>query len=98
MIQADTQVNWVDKFMDKKKIESMKISGLGGTALMPAVDYVVENLNQYNTCILTDGYCDNLDLSRVRGRVLIISIGVKVPIARSNGKVKQICVDINSDK
>jgi len=98
MIQADTQVNWVDKFMDKKKIEAMKISGLGGTALMPAVTYVVENLNQYNTCILTDGYCDNLDLSRVRGRVLIISIGVKVPISKSNGKVKQICVDINSDK
>ena len=96
MIQADTQVNWVDKFMDKKKVERMKISGLGGTALTPAVEYVVENLNQYNTCILTDGHCDNLDLSRLRGRVLIISIGVKVPISRSNGKVKQICVDINN--
>ena len=95
MIQADTEVKWVDKLMDKKKIERMKISGLGGTALMPAVEYVVENFNQYNTCILTDGYCDNLDLSRLKGKVLIISIGVKVPIAKSNGKVKQICVDIN---
>ena len=95
MIQADTQVNWVDKFMDKKKIERMKISGLGGTILTPAVEYVVENLNKYNTCILTDGYCDSLDLSKLRGRVLIISIGVKVPISKSNGKVKQICVDIN---
>jgi len=95
MIQADTEVKWVDKLMDKKKIERMKISGLGGTALMPAVEYVVDNLNQYNTCILTDGYCDNLDLSKLKGKVLIISIGVKVPIAKSNGKVKQICVDIN---
>ena len=95
MIQADTEVKWVDKLMDKKKIERMKISGLGGTALMPAVDYVVKNFNQYNNCILTDGYCDNLDLSKLKGKVLIISIGVKVPIARSNGKVKQICVDIN---
>jgi predicted metal-dependent peptidase len=95
MIQADTQVNWVEKFMDKKKIERMRISGLGGTCLTPAVDYVVEHFNQYNSCILTDGYCDNLDLSKLRGRVLIISIGVKVPISRSNGKVKQICVDIN---
>ena len=95
MVQADTEVKWVDKLMDKKKIERMKISGLGGTALMPAVDYVVENFNQYNNCILTDGYCDNLDLSKLKGKVLIISIGVKVPIARSNGKVKQICVDIN---
>jgi predicted metal-dependent peptidase len=95
MIQADTEVKWVDKLMDKKKIERMVISGLGGTALMPAVEYVVENFNQYNTCILTDGYCDNLDLSKLKGKVLIISIGVKVPIAKSNGKVKQIVVDVN---
>lgn len=95
MIQGDTQVNWVEKFMDKKKIERMKISGMGGTILQPSCDYVVEHFNQYNTCILTDGHCDNLDLSKLSGRVLIISIGVKVPISKSNGKVKQICVDIN---
>jgi predicted metal-dependent peptidase len=94
MIQADTQVNWVEKFMNQKKIDRMKISGLGGTCLQPAVDYVVENLNEYNTCILSDGYCDNLCLDKLKGKVLIISIGVKVPIAKSNGKVKQICVDI----
>jgi predicted metal-dependent peptidase len=95
MIQADTQVNWVDKFMDKKKVERMKISGLGGTALMPAVEYVAEHFNQFNTVCLTDGYCDSLDLSKLKGRVLIISIGVKVPITKSNGKVKQIVVDID---
>jgi predicted metal-dependent peptidase len=95
MIQADTEVRWVEKFMDGKKIERMKISGLGGTVLTPAVDYVSQNFNKYNTCILTDGYCDSLDLSKLRGKVLIISIGTKVPISKSNGKVKQICVDIN---
>ena len=95
MIQADTEVKWVEKYMDKKKIDRMKISGLGGTALMPAVKYVEEHFNKYNTVILTDGYCDNLDLSRLKGRVLIISIGTKVPISRGNGKVKQILVDID---
>ena len=94
MVQADTEVKWVDRFMDKKKIERMKISGLGGTVLQPAVDYVVEKFNNFNTCILTDGYCDNLDLRKIKGRVLIISIGTKVPISKSNGRVKQICVDI----
>jgi predicted metal-dependent peptidase len=98
MIQADTQVNWVDKFMDKKKIERMVISGHGGTVLQPAVDFVAENFNKFNTVCLTDGYCDTLDLSKLKGKILIISIGVKVPISRSNGKVKQICVDIDSDK
>lgn len=95
MIQADTEVKWVEKYMDKKKIDRMKISGLGGTALMPAVHYVEEHFNKFNTVILTDGYCDNLDLSRLKGRVLIISIGTKVPVSKGNGKVKQILVDID---
>jgi len=95
MIQGDTQVNWVDKFMSKKKIESMKISGLGGTVLQPSVDYVVENFNDYSTCILTDGYCDSLRLDKLKGKVLIISIGTKVPITSSRGFVKQIVVDVD---
>ena len=98
MIQGDTDVKWVDKFMDKKKIERMVIAGHGGTVLQPSVNYVVEHFNKYNTVCLTDGYCDTLDLSKLKGKVLIISIGVKVPISRSNGRVKQICVDIDSDK
>ena len=98
MIQGDTDVKWVDKFMDKKKIERMVIAGHGGTVLQPSVNYVVEHFNKYNTVCLTDGYCDTLDLSKLKGKVLIISIGVKVPISRSNGRVKQICVDIDSDR
>jgi predicted metal-dependent peptidase len=97
MIQADTEVKWVDKFMDKKKIERMKISGLGGTQLMPGILYVEQHFNKFNTVILTDGYCDNLDISRLSGKVLIISIGVEVPISKSNGKLKQIVVDLNND-
>jgi predicted metal-dependent peptidase len=92
-IQADTQVNWVENFKKKRQLETMKIHGLGGTVLQPAVDYVVDNFNEFNTVLLTDGYCDNLDFSKVRGRVLLISIGTKVPISRSNGKVKQITVE-----
>jgi hypothetical protein len=34
-------------------------------------------------------------LSKIKGKVLMITIGVKVPISRSNGKVKQIVVDVN---
>jgi len=71
----------------------MKIHGLGGTVLQPSIDYVVEHYNEYNTVLLTDGYCDNLDLSKVKGRVLMITVGTKVPIARSNGKVKQIVLE-----
>lgn len=93
LIEADTEVKWVENIKNKRKLETMKIRGLGGTILSPAVSLVVDKFNKFNTVILTDGYCDSLDLSKVRGKVLIISIGVKVPITRSNGKVKQILVE-----
>jgi len=95
MIQADTQVNWVENFKAKKKLETMKIHGLGGTVMQPALDYVADHYNQYNTVLLTDGYTDTLDLSKIKGKVLMISVGVKVPIAKTNGKVKQIVLEGN---
>ena len=81
LIQADTQVNAVQNLKNGKGLETVKLIGFGGTILQPAVEYVVENCNKYNTVILTDGYCDSLDLSKLRGRVLIITAGVKVPIS-----------------
>ena len=98
MVMADTEVQWVGKFMEKKKIDKMVIRGHGGTVIGPAIDYVADNFNQYPTCILSDGYTESLNLSRLKGKVLIISIGTKCPIAKSNGRLKQICVDIDTDK
>jgi len=92
-IQGDTEVKWVESFKSKKKLETMKIHGLGGTVLTPSIDYVVENFNDFNTVILSDGYTDVLDLSKLKGRVLIISIGVKIPISKTNNKVKQIVLE-----
>ena len=93
LIEADTEVKWVENIKSKKKLESVRIAGLGGTMLMPAVKYVEKHFNQYNTLIITDGYCDSLDLSKLQGNVLLITIGVEVPISKSNGKIKQIKVD-----
>jgi predicted metal-dependent peptidase len=93
LIEADTQVKWVETIKNKRKLETLKIRGLGGTILQPAINMVADKFNEFNTVVLTDGYCDSLDLSKIRGRVLMISIGVKVPIAKSNGKVKQIMVE-----
>ena len=92
-VEGDTEVKWTKRIKSKKQVQSIKISGLGGTVLMPMVNYVVEHFNKYNTLILTDGYTDSLDLSKLLGRVLIISVGTEVPIASSNGKLKQIVVE-----
>ena len=95
LIEADTEVKWVENIKKKRQLETMVIKGLGGTMLQPAINLVAEQFNEYNTVVLTDGYCDSLDLSKIKGKVLMITIGVKVPISRSNGKVKQIVVDVN---
>ena len=93
LIEADTEVKWIENIKNKRKLETMVIKGLGGTILQPAIDLVADQFNEFNTVVLTDGYCDSLDLSKIKGRVLLISIGVKVPISRSNGKVKHIIVE-----
>jgi len=93
LIEADTNVRWVQNIKNKRHLETLKIKGLGGTVLTPAINLVADRFNEFNTVILTDGYCDSLDLSKIRGRVLIITIGVKVPISRTNGRVKQIIVE-----
>lgn len=98
LIEADTEVKWIENIKKKRQLETMVIKGLGGTMLQPAINLVAEQFNEYNTVVLTDGYCDSLDLSRIKGKVLMITIGVKVPITRSNGKVKQIVVDVNDKR
>lgn len=94
LIEADTEVTWVEEIKNTKKLESIKLAGFGGTVLQPAVNYVQEKFNDFNTVILTDGYCDSLDFSSIKGRVLIISCGQEAPIINSNGKIKQIVVDM----
>lgn len=94
-IESDTEIKWVENIKNTKKLQSLPIKGLGGTIMQTGIDYVVEHHNDCNTVLLTDGYTDSLDLSRLKGRLLIISVGVKVPIARTNGKVKQIVLESN---
>jgi len=93
LIEADTEVRWVENIKNKRNLESLKLNGLGGTILQPAVDFLVTEYNHFNTVILTDGFCDSLDLSKIKGKVLIISVGKEVPITHSNKKLKQIIVD-----
>jgi predicted metal-dependent peptidase len=93
LVQCDTQVQHSVVVKNKKDLEKMKIKGLGGTTLQPGVDYIAQNHNQFNTVILTDGYTDSFDFTRLKGNVLIISSGVECPIAATNKRVKQILIE-----
>lgn len=97
LIESDTKIKWVENIKSAKKLQSLPIKGLGGTIMQSGIDYVCENFNEYNTVLLTDGYTDTLDLSKLKGKLLIISTGVECPIGRTNNRVKQIVLD-SSDK
>lgn len=92
-MESDTEVKWVENIKSKRQLESIPIKGLGGTCLQPMIDYIVEHHNECNSVLLTDGYTDTLDFTKVKGKVLIISVGVKCPIAATNGRVKQIVLE-----
>ena len=94
-MESDTEVKWVEKIKSAKKLESIPIKGLGGTCMQPMLDYIVEHHNNCASVLLTDGYTDTLDCSKLKHNLLIISVGVKCPIGKTNGKVKQIVLDAN---
>ena len=96
LMESDTQVNWVENIKSKRKLETIPIKGLGGTCLNPALDYVREHFNDFNTVILTDGYTDRLNFKGIKGKTLIISVGDKCPIADAgHGRIKQIVLEAN---
>ena len=96
MVQIDTEVKEVRTIKNINELKRVDIIGHGGTFLQPGMDYIRQHLNHLSTVILTDGYTDMLDLTGIKGRVLIISVGTEVPILKTNGKVKQKVVPANS--
>lgn len=73
LIQCDTRVAWegqLNCMADWKKVQK---AGGGGTVLQPAVDRLIE-LGKHHTplFIVTDGYTDNIDLSKYKGSVCFV--------------------------
>ena len=95
MLQIDTELKQHIVIKKMSELEKMKIEGLGGTCLSPGLQYIAKNkeLNKLNTVILTDGYTDQLDLTGVKGKVLVLSTGTECPVVVNNGKLKQIIID-----
>lgn len=94
--QVDTEVHKMERISSMKELQSMNIEGLGGTILQPGIDLITDNpnYNKFNTVILTDGWCDTLDMSRLRGKVLGVTIGDSIPISQKPRKgYKEIVVE-----
>lgn len=88
MCQVDTEVHSIETISSMRDMQRMDIKGLGGTMLQPAVELIASSkeYNKYNTVILTDGYCDTLDLNILKGKVLAITCGTEIPL---NSKPKK---------
>ncbi len=96
LIQIDTQVNAFQVVKSKKELEKVKIAGLGGTTISPALKFIADpknGLNKYNNVILSDGYTDSLDFTGVKGKTIVLTTADLCPIAFDNGRVKQIKVE-----
>ena len=99
LIQIDTQVKAVEGIKTKKDLEKLVIKGLGGTTLQPALDYISEPKNKlfsYNTVMLTDGECDHLDFSMIKGKTLILTTRTAPRINDPKGIVKIIEIDVEN--
>ena len=92
-----TSVLYIFKHGSQIFLQNVKIDGFGGTILQPGLDMFRENFKHHGLLVLTDGYCDSLNFSGYKGKVLIISNGVEVPIQQSNGKIRQIIVEEDRD-
>jgi predicted metal-dependent peptidase len=74
----------------------VKIYGLGGTELQPGIDYITGNpyLRNFNTLILTDGVCDDLDLSYLK-KTLVVSSDVEAKLTSKKNNYSQILIGEN---
>lgn len=76
LVQCDTQVTRVDKITDRKQLNKLKIAGLGGTVIQPAVDYVLDiknKMSKFPTVILSDAATDILDFKGTMNQFLLLS-------------------------
>jgi len=96
LVQCDTEVQDYKKISSKHQVSTLSIKGLGGTVLQPGIDFLAEKGLKYNTCVLTDGYTDTLNFSKLNGKkILIITTDVECEIAGTNTNITQIKIDVN---
>lgn len=92
IILADTTVKGFHITRSKEELQKLPLKGFGGTVLQPAIEYIKadKELKQINTLVLTDGYCDSLDFSELKGRKMIITTHELVRYKGANVKQKKL--------
>ena len=85
IVQIDTQVQSDTVISSPRELKNINLKGFGGTILQPAIDYIGEKKQQPRPLvIMTDGYTDHLDISKIRDKVVVLTTGVNPPISGGN--------------
>lgn len=92
VVLVDTEIKGVEKVSCKKDVQKIVIKGYGGTELQPGIEYYKQDkkLSQMPLLILTDGYCDHLNLSGITQKCMVITVGVKVTVTGKD--IVQVCL------
>lgn len=88
LITCDTEVREVITIKNNNQLKNIRLKGFGGTILQPSIDVIVKEYPDSNTLLITDGYCDNLDMTKLRGKVIILTTGIDVVYKGNN--VRQV--------
>ena len=94
LIQCDTNVTGFEQLANKNQLNKLIIKGLGGTTLQPAFDFIANNrhLRDYNTLLLTDGQCDDID-NILGTKVLVLTTDIDVKFTNPE-RVKQYKIEV----
>jgi predicted metal-dependent peptidase len=90
LIQCDSKVQNHIKINSKKELQKMEIKGYGGTVLQPAINYVSDKLNNTGLIVLTDGYTDDLNFSKIKNKSLVFTCGVDPVVSGLNVSVVKL--------
>ena len=88
LIHADTEVKKVERLQSNKDVKKIKINGGGGTILQPAIDFAKKTFPSQPLVVLTDGYCDNLNVTGFKGITNIVTCGTDVSVTGAHKIVK----------
>lgn len=95
LIKVDTIVQSHEVYEKASDLKKLNFKGCGGTILQPGIDYIAKNktLNKNGTIIITDGYIDKLDLSKLN-EVILVYTSLKPTLYQKSKKYREIKIEI----
>lgn len=95
LIKVDAKVQSYVTYNKASDLKNLEFVGGGGTILQPGIDFIKKNktLNKNGTIIITDGFIDELDLSKLND-VIMVYTHIKPRIFKQSKKYKEFKIEV----